>query len=1067
VIATTSVLVLAWGDLSAGTVAVFTGPNLSREIILESAHIILGSDTVMLNGCLLHRGDDYIIESNPPRLKLSNYQPGPSDTLRIIYTPWPSWLTVTWGRPTPEPINNLPVVPQPSRLADKSESPLASGLQVNGAKSFRVNSGSNGGSSFGQSLDLTLSGELSPGVELTGAVSDRGYDPVYGVANSRLDEFDRLFLRLKAAHLLAQVGDITLSDFSSGMRKREVSGGAVRMTYPTFSAQAAVARPRGRFESVRLSGSDGFQGPYQPGNGITAIVPGSETVWLDGRPMERGANKDYVVDYPTGRITFTAQNPIDSRRRIEIDYEPLVTQYRQELLVGGSGVSSRDSSRQLSFVLSREGDDIGQPLVSLTPDDIAALEHSTDTVAVRSGVWPDSVGSYRLLADSLPDTVWQYMGAKSGNYTVRFSYVGASKGAYRFLGGEQYSFVGAGKGDYLPVILLNAARRTETARMAGLVKSATLGSLESDVRFSRVDRNLWSGGAQSNGAYYQIIGSKDWLWHGARNQIQARRQVQEADFVSSQRLDDPDLRRQFLLPAMMPFDRTRIRHDVTTTLSPVGGVMLTPFVSRLEFTDRFRADVVGFGCEVRPYQHLSVTSAWREVSSKYQLSPLNGRGDVRTISLDGVYTGRKYTIRSEAEYDRRWNAYSSAPAGTKFVRVAGEISRNRNTVRYEFYREDSLQSGWKRNLTRHRLNAGVERTLGNLHVDGLITSQWSKQPDRSDHALLGRANLAFDRSRRKLYLSAGYTISEEQRNARGFTYLQVDNGRGNYRLDNGRYIPDPFGSYIRIEELLSDQQRVRRGEKSFRFAKESRHLVVRANSVINEELLPTGKRPVWWLVPFVSDESQPYLFYERRYDLDARLVSLGSVHLFNITAADNREDRLIADQSRIRSERRVRLVLREPAKTWSLEQGVERFESKRDLLYGDAGQSRGWRGSVGARRTLARGEIVSDLSYRQADGANGERSRLLLLHSGWRLSLMARGELRLDGEAYRQSVTGVSGMPSTVLTDNHEGSRGFNWIGSVNFGLSGATKLSITLNGRYADSRPGQLFARSEIVAEF
>ena len=77
-------------------------------------------------------------------------------------------------------------------------------------------------------------------------------------------------------------------------------------------------RPRGRFKSVGFRGQDRVQGPYRisADNVIESIVPGSENIWVDGHLLERGADKDYLMDYPAATVTFMPRNMIDSRSRI-------------------------------------------------------------------------------------------------------------------------------------------------------------------------------------------------------------------------------------------------------------------------------------------------------------------------------------------------------------------------------------------------------------------------------------------------------------------------------------------------------------------------------------------------------------------------------------------------------------------------------------------------------------------------------------------------------------------------------------------------------------------------------
>jgi hypothetical protein len=1058
-------------DCRAGESAVIVRPE--NKISVDSFRIVLGTESIFLNNHRLVRGADYSIDRIPPILTLLNFQPGDHDTLTLTYTKWPHWFLQTWGRPLGELSAPSSKIPTP-RQAETAVHPAQGGaIRISGAKSFRVTSGPGVGSAFGQSLDLGISGELAPGVQLSGAISDRGYDPINGFANSRLDEYDRLYLRLTSPRLVAQAGDISTKDLAPSVRSRDVSGGSVQLRFPTYSLFGIAARPRGRFQSIRLNGRDGYQGPYQPTGAVRAIVPGSEQVWLDGRLLERGANKDYTVDYPTGRITIGPAHPVDARSRIEIDYEPVTTQYRQELLVVGGGITSRDSSRTLAVTLTREGDDRERSLTVLNPEDQNALANSSDTLIARSGVTADSLGAFRMIADSLPDTVWQYVGIGNGDHTVRFSFVGANKGRYRYLGNDQYLFTGSSRGDYEPIILLTPARRTETFQAVGTIRPVTGGRIDADVRISSAHFNLWNPGIPTvNGSYHSISARQNWNWHGTENWLRISRQYVDAAYASSVRLDEPDLSRTYLTPGVMTFSGHRTRHDASLDLSLVRNLVVHPLFSRLDYSHLFSSNAFGTTVDWKLRPRLTVNAGWREVAANYRLSPRSGEGAGTSIFGRGAYAMGRYSLTSEIEYDRRRNEYGDSATGVRYRRESVSLLRDRNSISYERYREDSLVSSWRRNLTRHRLNATVEQSFGLWRADGLFTRQWLDFPDRNERSLLGRVNVGHDDPRRRLALAAGYTISEEQRNARGYTYLQVDPGRGNYRLDNGRYIADPFGDYLRIEELLSDIQRVRRGERTFRFSKESRDFLIRGSSFINEELMIGGKRPWWWAIPFASSESAPYLFYERRYEIESRAVSWQGVHLLNLSAADTRESRLIVDQSRVRRDFRLRVAVREPLKRWSLEQGAERFTSDRDQFYGDAGRAEGWRGFVGAKRTIEGGEISSELEYRRADGNSGdpaaaERSTLIILKSGIRAAVLHRGELRLDTETYTQALLGIQGYPSSILTDNHEGKRGVVWTVSANYGLSRTLRLNMTINGRYSDNRPGRLFARSEMTAEF
>ena len=96
-----------------------------------------------------------------------------------------------------------------------------------------------------------------------------------------------------------------------------------------------------------------------------------------------------------------------------------------------------------------------RPSPTFSATDFSILQAAGDQIetAVRSGVVADTSGSYILVVDSLPDTVYQYAGQGNGDFTVTFSRIGSGEGDYIFLGGDNYRFVGPGNGDLVDIDL--------------------------------------------------------------------------------------------------------------------------------------------------------------------------------------------------------------------------------------------------------------------------------------------------------------------------------------------------------------------------------------------------------------------------------------------------------------------------------------------------------------------------------------------------------------------------------------------------------------------------------------
>ncbi|HVP07692.1 MAG TPA: hypothetical protein VMS71_07615 [Candidatus Acidoferrum sp.] len=1068
-----AVLILIAEAAAARTTRQYVGVDIPKHVPFPAGKVFVGSDSLFLDGRQLQRERDYVLNREGGYLDLASLTFLPQDTLLVVYHELPVWVQTSYGRPIPEltQTSTSTAIPPPTSTAPRSTS-FGSEVKLSGAKSFRMSARTAGSSEFSQSLDLKISGELSPGLELSGAISDRGYDPAYGTANSRLNELDKVNLQVKSSRLLAQLGDITIGG-ASGRETKQVSGAAFNLAYPTWDMNAAAARPKGRFTTITLAGEDGFQGPYQVGGSGSGapIVPGSETVWLDGNSLQRGSDKDYTVDYPLGEITFNVNHPIDRRSRIEVDYEPLLTAYKGELEALGGGVHARDSLFYASANFVREGDDRNQPLLGdLSNSDRALLQAAGNRDVYRSGVVPDTLGDYNLIADSLPDSVYQYVGKGYGRLRITFSFVGTGKGDYRYLGNGDYQFAGRSAADYLPVVIIPRPERTDYYQAVLGVQKASLGALSFDLRQSRHDANLLSniGDENNSASFYLASASRDWKWYGRDNRAFASYRFRQTAFQSRERIDTVDFARDFLLPAnfVASSDEALTRSGLVT--SPLSFLSLSADYSSLDYRHGFSAHTGGASARLEAGSRFTLGGGWRGLTSELPGSTLDGKGLVNTYDVSERYSFTKSLAwENSVERDSRENRYADAPHGTRFLKGQSTLFASHEQLGYEFYTEDSLISDWSRQLRRNRVQATSNRRFGGFGYNATASYQWLNQTEGDVNSFLGRTAMTYTNTRRRINASASYLVSDELRSERGITYLQVAPGRGAFRLENGLYIPDPDGDYIAVEEVLSSRARVRRGQKSFEFDKEFDQALIRLNSEIQEELLTDGKRSALWIVPFYSDETQPYLFYSRHYSADLRFIAWSGFHAINILVTEDREKRTIVDSDRPRRDFKGRLLLKQASAPLYFDESFESFTFKRDDYYTGGGDVSGYQLSFNIRRSTSLGDLNSGVNVRQAKSSIDERSALVALTEGARIRVWRKGEIRADLEMYHQSLTNVTATTSYLLTDTHDGSRGAIWTMAANYGVTEELRINFSINGRYSDDRAARITARSEVITGF
>jgi hypothetical protein len=374
--------------------------------------------------------------------------------------------------------------------------------------------GTNRDFSISSGFRLQMVGKLTDEIDITAALTDEN-TPIQPQGNTQtLQEIDNVFVEIASPNYSTTLGDFVFSQTGSEFftMSRKLQGARVTAAYPELLSGTAVtltgATARGKFNSARISGVEGVQGPYRltgrNNERNIIIIAGSEKVYVDGELMVRGENNDYTIDYGSSEIIFAVRRMITGASRIVVDYEYSDRQYTRNF-VGVHSETAVTNSFTIQANYFRESDDPDAPIdIILTDEDRALLSTTGNSTATKTGVFfvgTDSAGigkgNYRsvdTVINALPVTFYRHEpGTPFALFNVVFSSVGEGNGDYIREGIGRYSFVGGASGNYSAVIIVPTPQLHQQYSIRSAYSLGKTFTIVGEFAASDADRNRLSG----------------------------------------------------------------------------------------------------------------------------------------------------------------------------------------------------------------------------------------------------------------------------------------------------------------------------------------------------------------------------------------------------------------------------------------------------------------------------------------------------------------------------------------------------------------------------------------------
>jgi hypothetical protein len=661
---------------------------------------------------------NYIVDFNKAQLIIDKTK---FTKVIIEYNALPEFLTKVYSKFNKELI--VPKATDLSRLysvqrnTQKGVFKPFDGLNTSGSISRGFTVGNNQDGVLNSKLDLQISGFLSKDVQIRASITDTSIPLQENGFTQRLDEFDKVFIELFSKNWSIKAGDINFSNNENQYLKfnKKVAGVKVEANINNeksdihlFSSGALV---RGQFANNTFVGQEGNQGPYKiPGSNIEQfilLISGSETVYVNGIPLKRGENNDYVIDYNTAEITFTPTYPITSNMRITVDYQFSDRNYTR--FVSYNGATYKAKKLKLDFGFYNENDSKNQPIeqdFNNNQKEILSLAGDDALQMVVPSAFADIFEEGKILYKKEiqnGEAIFVFSNNSDDDlFTVRFTYVGDNKGNYgiqtTIATGRIYEYIapvnGVPQGAYEPIVQLVAPNKLQIAVFSADYNPTQKTTINSELAYSVNDVNLFSSlddddnqGFAGKFNWQQTLIDKTWKLTGDVNV-----EFISEDFKTIERFRNVEFTRDWDL--INPSGNQQFFSTSLSFGNSKKGIIRYQF-EKLDFSDNFTGNKHNFLTDIiLGKTKINVNSSILNNDSSNNETKFSRLNSSVKHHFDRSWIGLKFNLENNERKDKNTQIISNI--SHKFIEYeayvgVGDTAKVYAELGYNFSRTDSLQ----------------------------------------------------------------------------------------------------------------------------------------------------------------------------------------------------------------------------------------------------------------------------------------------------------------------------------------------------------------------------------------
>ena len=410
----------------------------------------------------------------------------------------------------------IPVIEkEPSFFKKKTNKINRNELYTNGSFVRNFSNGNNKNLSINTDVDLRISGKINDDLFIDGVISDNSLPLQYGESSSSLQDLDKVYIKLYNSKISLTGGDIEMSSIQNHFLKfsRKSIGLNFSKRDSITQINSSIGLTKNIFKRQTVAVESGNQGPYklvgQNNEPYILIISDSESVYIDGFKKKRGTDKDYIINYNTGEISFTSENILNENNRVIIEFQYTNQDYFKWIGYGGFYKQKNDLKYYINFYT--ENDNKNSPINPLSDQEISLLNNSGDNLIYLNSENETNLNPelQQILYEKkdtidLDNFVHESIFIFSNNiedtlYKVTFSNVGSGNGNYilesSLVNGAVFKWIspaeGISQGNYSPTKVLIPPKRNQMISFGGIYTTNNT-NISVDIGISNTDQNLFS-----------------------------------------------------------------------------------------------------------------------------------------------------------------------------------------------------------------------------------------------------------------------------------------------------------------------------------------------------------------------------------------------------------------------------------------------------------------------------------------------------------------------------------------------------------------------------------------------